>query len=304
MQYSQISAEDLRKPTSTYAMAIIFRNCVLYAVALISAPILASLSPTAPLFLMPVIGLAVYRLTIVMHDCVHGTLLQSRRANRVLGAVIGAISGIEFKAFARLHWKHHRLVGKTDDPQGPDYLGIPACKAGILWHLVKPLFGLNVFKLWQVAREVEKPKASWRENLNDLLPVVAVQSCAAAVASGGLVNWWLVPLPIASAATFGLFFSQLRGFAEHIALHGQAAEECVRSHSPRILEQFLLYDLNFNYHREHHLYPGVPSCHLPELHERLVANDPQTFELTPSMFGTIAAALNGRTVASSAERMA
>jgi acyl-lipid omega-6 desaturase (Delta-12 desaturase) len=249
---------------------------------------------------MPALGLAMYRLTIVMHDCVHGTLFQSRRANRVLGVVTGAVSGIEFHAFARLHSKHHRLLGRNDDPQGPDYLGVRASKAGTLWHLLRPLFGLNVIKLWQVAREVEKPALSRQKYLGHLLPVVAAQSCAALIASGGLAHWWLAPLPVASAATFGLFFAQLRAFAEHVALPGDRAEGCVRSHSPRMIDRLLLYDLNFNYHREHHLYPGAPSCHLPELHHRLVAERPQAFKLAPGMFATIGAALSGRAAASPA----
>jgi len=45
--------------------------------------------------------------------------------------------------------------------------------------------------------------------------------------------------------------------------------------------------LNFNYHREHHLYPTVPSCHLPALHGRLARQQPRQFELAPSMFKSI-----------------
>jgi hypothetical protein len=76
-----------------------------------------------------------------------------------------------------------------------------------------------------------------------------------------------VPVPALAAASFGLFFAQLRGFAEHAAMPGTSPIDHVRSHPPRLFDRILLYDLNFNLHREHHRHPAVPSCHLPGLAE-------------------------------------
>ena len=117
--------------------------------------------------------------------------------------------------------------------------------------------------------------------------MLVIQGCAAVIASYGFVFWWLAPLPIVSGATFGLFFAQLRGFAEHVAIPGQISAGCVRSHRQIKIDVFLLYDLNFNFHRDHHLYPRVPSCHLPELHRRLVSQQPDEFALASGMFSTI-----------------
>jgi fatty acid desaturase len=76
-------------------------------------------------------------------------------------------------------------------------------------------------------------------------------------------------LPFASAATFGLFLSQLRGIAEH-GVGGQGAREAfVRSHATELLGSLLLYDVHFNFHEEHHRYPGVPSHQLPALSREL-----------------------------------
>src|SRR5205823_5007842 len=120
------------------------------------------------------------------------------------------MSGIEFHAFARLHWLHHRIVGRPDDPQGPDYLSLPPSQAGMVWHLLRPLMGYNIFKLRQVIRALDGSTAH-RMKRSGLMLVIGVQGCVALVASSGLVDWWLAPLPIVSAATFGLFFAQLRG---------------------------------------------------------------------------------------------
>lgn len=271
-------------PSLRYAAAGVARNVVFYLVALAAVPVVAAASPWWAIALMPLVGLSMYRLTMVMHDCLHGTLFVSPAVNRLCGIAAGAISGIEFHAFARLHWAHHRHTGEPSDPQGTDYLRLPGFGPGIVWHLLLPLTGYTVFKIWRVMRALPRGP---RVQVLALAPLIAVQGCAAFVATSGLAYLWLAPLPILSAATFGLFFAQLRGFAEHVAMPGQPPEGSVRSHRPRFIDRLLLHDLNFNYHREHHLYPNVPSCRLPELHRRLTAERPGEFALAPGMFATI-----------------
>ena len=62
----------------------------------------------------------IYKITILMHDCVHGTLFASRRWNRVVGGLAAALTGVDFRTFARLHARHHRDYGRADDLQGLD----------------------------------------------------------------------------------------------------------------------------------------------------------------------------------------
>jgi fatty acid desaturase len=280
------SHPDLLKPSARYAVAALARNTSFYGVALVSVPLLAHIAPPLALAAMPLLGLAMYRMTVVMHDCVHATLFASPRTNRVIGALVGALSGIEFRAFSRLHWHHHLRVGEADDPQGFDYL-LPASvsRGAILWHLLRPLLGYNVFKLLQVYGALNRLNISrgLGPRPNDVVFVVLVQGAAAVVASGGITVWWLMLLPALSAATFGLFFAQLRGFAEHVAMPGVDPRGNVRSHRPNPMDRLLLYDLNFNLHREHHLYPNVPSCRLPAL-QRLVSVGDRT---EPSMVATV-----------------
>jgi fatty acid desaturase len=242
---------------------------------------------------MPVVGLAMYRLTIIMHNCIHGTLFTSHRANLITGVLAGAASGIEFNAFARLHRKHHCVFGEPDDPQGPDYfLPFPASRAAILWHLLRPLLGYNVFKLGQVFVAMRRDgERSERVPVPSFIALVAMQLLAATVATGGFAIWWLAPLPLLSAASFGLFFAQARGFAEHVAMPGIDPSGYVRSHHVALIDRIFLYDLNFNFHREHHLHPQVPSCWLPALHEDLIAADAVRYRLGGSMLDTVRARL-------------
>jgi fatty acid desaturase len=272
-------------PSLSYAAAAVTRNLAFYIAALAAVPLISIANPWLSIVVAPFLGLAMYRLTMVMHDCLHGTLFASPTANRLCGIAAGAMSGIEFHAFSRLHWTHHRLTGQPGDPQGSDYLSLPRSCAGIVRHLLLPLTGYTVFKIWLVMRALRRGRH--RLAVLALGPLFVVQGCAALIASSGLVFLWLAPLPILSAATFGLFFAQLRGFAEHVAMPGQPPEGNVRSHESRLIDRLLLHDLNFNYHREHHLYPNVPSCRLPELHHRLAAVRPTEFTLALGMFATI-----------------
>jgi omega-6 fatty acid desaturase (delta-12 desaturase) len=284
---SSAAAEASSEPSLSYAVAAAARNGAFYLAALAAVPAISAVNPWWSLVAAPFLGLAMYRLTIVMHDCVHGTLFASSAANRWCGLAMGAMSGIEFHAFSRLHWLHHWRPGEPDDPQGADYLLLPRSRGGVAWHLLRPLVGYNAFKLRQVIRELPGGRRQAGRLAAGLLPVVAVQGCAGFVASSALLYWWLAPLPALSALTFGLFFSQLRGFAEHAAMPGERSEGCVRSHRPTALDRMILYDLNFNYHREHHLHPAMPSCRLPQLHRRLAAARPAEFALAPGMFGAV-----------------
>ena len=132
----KLSVPEAWGPCPRYATVAIVRNVLIYLSFLGSVPLLAIFHPWAPFAAMPFVGLAMYRLTIVMHDCSHGTLLKSQKANWFCGVLTGAMSGIEFHAYQRLHRKHHASVGQPDDPQGPDYLSLPTSTLGIAYHLV------------------------------------------------------------------------------------------------------------------------------------------------------------------------
>jgi fatty acid desaturase len=157
----------------------------------------------------------------------------------------------------------------------------------MLWHLLRPLLGCNLLLLrglaagWSRAAHVPA-----RRRVSESALIAGLQVLWVAVVSGGFQLWWLAPVPLASAATFGLFFSQLRGFAEHVAMPGVDPAGFVRSHRPHVVDRILLYDVNFNYHREHHLYPQVPSCHLPMVHAALAGEGGST-ALAPGMFATV-----------------
>jgi len=256
--------------SNAYGVTSVAKNLAPLLALYTAAPYVADRSLALAFGLAPLIGLLLYRLTMVMHDCGHGTLFTSRGANERVGKLLGCVTGVDFGRFKQLHWEHHKIYGEPGDPQGFHYVGLSGMtRAAYAWHIVKPLLGAN---LRYVFREsMVHPRNLGAAANGQLAVLVLVQLGLALLITGLWRHPSLVLLPFASAATFGLFLSQLRGIAEHgVGERGMPVEH-VRSHAPELLGRLLLYDVHFNFHEEHHRYPGVPSCHLPALAHELSA---------------------------------
>jgi len=265
---------DESRSCDGYGWRAVLRNVIAYFALLALAPLVHEYRPEAPWLLAPLIGLFAYRITIVMHDCIHRSLFATAQLNHRVGTLLGGVAGIDFASFSHQHLLHHRLYGRAGDPQGFHYLGLKgATRASFAWHLLRPLFGCNL--RYALAESVVRPRnVAAAARSGELSALVAIQLAVLAIATGGGAHPALAALPFASAATFGLFFSQLRGIAEHAAEAGGAMPGNVRSHAPHWFDRLLLYDLNFNYHREHHLYPYHPSRDLATLHARMPGGAP------------------------------
>jgi fatty acid desaturase len=274
------------QPSNRYGAYALVRNVLPLFALLAFAPVLAARSISAAWALAPLVGLFLYRVTIVMHDCVHRTLFHSSRVNDWSASLLGAMTGIDVGRFRALHFRHHRMYGCAEDPQGFHYLGVQRMsRAQFTWHVLKPLLGAN---LRYVSREtLLHPANFWRATRRgDAILFATMQLLMLAIVTGGGRYLSLALLPFVSATTFGLFLSQIRGLAEH-GSHGAADQiGLVRSHSARMLERVFLYDLHFNYHAAHHRWPQCPSCHLPLVHERYLAAE---VPLQSSMLATVIA---------------
>lgn len=247
---------------------------------------------------LPIIGAYVYKLTILMHECCHRTLFRSRSVNDRVGVVAGGFLVTSYDAFCRGHWQHHRHCGTDEDGEESDYLTLQdASAATLVVHLLKPLLGVQAAKmaLGAVAAIVRR-RGTGRETAGEQhaqvpapAPIVspaaqlaAIALCQVAIAwlaTGGGRHLWLVFVYPATAATFGLFFSRVRAFCEHVRLDRHLDECSVRSHLPNPVDRVFFYTLNMNLHVEHHLFPQVPACHLPRVRARLQ----EAGYLTPAM---------------------
>jgi fatty acid desaturase len=274
------------EPSDAYGWKAVLRNTLPLVALLSITPIVADWNVYAAWALVPVVGLLMYRITVVMHDCTHRTLFRSRNLNERVGSLLGALTGIDFQSFSSQHWQHHLSYGERHDPQGFHYVDLKRKKSGeFYWHVAKPLFGLNL--RYTFSESLLAPKNLTRViSTGEIILVVLVQLLVLTMVTGAWRHPVLAALPFVSAATFGLFFSQLRGIAEHGAVGDCIEASNVRSHSSNWLDRIVLYDVNFNYHREHHERPEIPSCHLPAVQRAVAMCDSN---LSSSMFRTLIA---------------
>ncbi len=261
--------------------------------------------PLAIVPVVPVIGAYVYKLTILMHECCHRTLFRARATNDRVGVLAGGFLVTSYDAFCRAHWQHHRHCGTDEDGEESDYLTLQDAPPGrLVLHLLKPLLGAQAVGLVAGAFRAiaapgpseapagRAPTAAIVSPAAQLASIVGVQVSIALLATGGGRHWWLALVYPATAATFGLFFSRVRAFCEHVHIHRHDGECSVRSHLPNPVDRLFFYTLNMNLHVEHHLFPQVPACHLPRVREALEASGYLQPAMTSrSIAGTIAGVL-------------
>ena len=237
---------------------------------------------------LPLIGAYVYKLTILMHECCHRTLFRARPTNDFVGLVCGGVLVTSYDAFCRAHWQHHRHCGTEEDGEESDYLTLQdASASGLVLHLLKPLLGVQAARMALAALRAivgrrgagggppaaaapqARPRAPIVSPAAQIGAIVACQLGIALLATGFGRHPWLALVYPATAATFGLFFSRVRAFCEHVRLDRHVGECSVRSHLPNPIDRTFFYTLNMNLHVEHHLFPQVPACHLPRVREHL-----------------------------------
>jgi fatty acid desaturase len=228
-----------------------------------------------------------------MHECAHNTLFSSSRKNKFWGNFCGYFLASDFLAYKRNHWIHHQIYGEPGDPQGNDYMGLKDKRfVGMIIFLLRPLIGWNIFKLIAFNKSKKTPKKS-AIFVKRIAFTGLIQFVLGLLSSNFLKHPLLFFLYPIGAATFALFFAQLRGFIEHISPHAikNNNEKFVRTHLPNFFDNLFLYDLNFNYHVEHHLNPSIPACHLPTLFEEkfYIEKDPEKFyfSFSKSSFETL-----------------
>ena len=250
-------------------------------------PFWASLSPWLAVAVIVPLGIAISKTTLLVHEAVHGSLFRTPILNHVAGRLGGWWTVVDFASFRALHYKHHATVGAADDPQLLDYGALEAASRGaLLWHLVRPLLGWNVRHMVTLIRQRLRMVQPWYALVGELVGLVIVQASFFLIATGGGKQLWLGLVFPASAATVGLFMSQIRGFCEHVPMPGESGEMRLRSHTSNPFERPFIHYLNYNFHGEHHSYPRVPSKNLPALSQWL-AEQGYAIERSPSYVSTI-----------------
>ncbi len=207
-------------------------------------------------------ALAVNAFVLLLHEGMHGVLFRSRRANRWASVALGAPALISFTAYRVMHTRHHDHLGTEDDPD--DYHNYTG-RRGVVWalHYVRLTVGCYLYLLAIPFLAVRHGSPAERRAIAMEYALLGTGYALlfALVPFAVLAAVWLVPLVLVSLMV------QVRGFAQHGITDAHDPFLASRSIEAHPVVAFFL--LNENYHLEHHLFPEVPSYHLPALHRAI-----------------------------------
>jgi fatty acid desaturase len=249
-----------------------------------------------------------------VHEASHGTLARTRdRSDFWIDLLVATPIGMTVRAYRASHLSHHAYLGTSRDR---DRWAFALDLSGSRLFRVLLLGMMGYYGVLMTVRkylgsstregEAAEPAPDDRTYRATRWLMVAFWNAlflGLAIAAG---RFWVYPLLwIAPLVTVAVLLNVVRSTAEHQpagfeSISDLDAETVTRTTVPGWFEKWLLYQVNFNYHFEHHTWPRVPFFHLPRLHQHLsergfYERHPEC--LQPSGFGTLLALHRGITPA-------
>ena len=235
------------------------------------------------LLIVPAAGFLV-RTFVAFHDCAHGSLLPSKRANRYVGRVLGLFVLAPFARWRHDHAVHHGTSGDLDRRGVGDVLTLTteeyrtrSRKGRVAYRLLRNPFVM--FGLGPILAMIIGPRIATRAQRPRLRHSVLLTDCALLVIAGGLgwlIGWerlllvWAPAALLAGSVGIWLFYVQHQ-FEDAYWRHRDEwsytdAALCGASYLrlPRILRFFTG---NIGLHHVHHLNPRIPNYNLQRAHD-------------------------------------
>jgi omega-6 fatty acid desaturase (delta-12 desaturase) len=232
---------------------------------------------------IPAAGFLV-RTFILFHDCTHGSLLRSKRANAWLGTVLGLFVYAPFLRWRHDHAIHHATSGDLDRRGGGDVHTLTvseyqalAPRARLTYRLFRN--PLVMFGIGPIAALLIGPRIVARDARPRMKRSVVGTNIALAVLVAGLcllVGWeqfLLVQVPtvmLAGSAGIWLFYVQHQ-FEDAYWQESEVwsyADAALRGSSylklPKVLQFF---SGNIGLHHVHHLNARIPNYNLQRAHD-------------------------------------
>jgi fatty acid desaturase len=268
--FHDIKISDFHNKTNSHGLINFFVTLTAIIFILYTAKSLENILSYSLFFI--IIGALQHRLSIFLHECLHFSLFR----NRILNIVVGKISAylIFFKwEYRKIHLKHHMHLGHDNDPDAENYIHYPSGFKFFLTDLLINLFGFAAL-LQFLNQSLNFIKTDTQSNSSsETIPLLSTQSLIFSLFffSGfwwGYFVFWIFPL-----VTIAKTLAHFRNVAEHVLLRPIPAKqdlERLRTIKSNFFEKFFFAPLGFNYHAEHHMFPGVPYHNLASLSCRLI----------------------------------
>jgi omega-6 fatty acid desaturase (delta-12 desaturase) len=221
------------------------------------------------------------RLFIIQHDCGHGSFFPSRRANNLLGGVLGVVTLFPYGYWKKTHAIHHATSGNLDDREFGDivtltvreYRALPPLRRFGYRLYRHPLVMLGVGPFYQFVIKHRFPfdipfawKREWRSVLATNVALAAVVT--ALCLTVGWKAFLLVQVPIlVIAGAIGVWLFYVQHQFEDTYWEHEEAWDFYRAGA----HGSSFYDLgalghwltgNIGYHHIHHLASQIPNYRL------------------------------------------
>jgi len=244
----------------------------------VSVLLTLALAPLASGFLL--------RSFILFHDCTHGSLLRSKRANAWLGTALGLLVYTPFESWRHSHAVHHATAGDLDRRGVGDVATLTVDeymsrtprgrRAYRLFRNPLVMFGLGpILSVIVIPRLVPKDA---RPRLRRAVIRTNIAVAAMVLGLVLLMGWWqylIVQWPaawLAASAGIWLFYvqHQFEDTYWESNENWEYADAAIRGSSflklPRVLQYFTG---NIGYHHVHHLSARIPNYNLQRAHEEI-----------------------------------
>ncbi len=237
-----------------------------------------------------VLGLAIpaggflVRTFILFHDCTHGSLLRSRRANAFLGRFLGLFVLAPFRRWGHDHAVHHASSGDLERRGVGDVITLTveeyrlrSRRGRLAYRLIRN--PLVMFGLGPVFAMIVGPRLATRAQRPRMRHSVLGTDVALAAIVGGLcwlIGWqsfllvWAPPAMLAGSVGIWLFYvqHQFEDAYWQSAPGWNYADAALRGSSylrlPKVLQYFTG---NIGLHHVHHLNARIPNYNLQRAHD-------------------------------------
>jgi omega-6 fatty acid desaturase (delta-12 desaturase) len=264
----------------------IVTSVVPYLMLLIAMYVLLDVSVVLALCLAPLAAGFLLRTFVVFHDCTHGSLFETKAANRRLGTFLGLLMYTPFESWRHSHAVHHATAGDLDRRGVGDVPTLTVAEYNARTprgRLAYRLFRnpLVMFGLGPILTVVIMPRLVPKDARPRLRRSIIRTNVAIAVIVAGLcllMGCWqylVVQWPVAwLASSAGIFLFYVQHQFEDVYWENSDkwdyADAAIRGSSflnlPPVLRYFTA---NIGFHHVHHLSARIPNYNLRRAHEEL-----------------------------------
>jgi len=224
------------------------------------------------------------RTFVLFHDCTHGSLMATKRANRWMGTFLGLLVYTPFESWRHSHQLHHATAGDLDRRGTGDVTTLTVAEyeartggARLAYRLFRNpvvMFGLgpilSVVILPRLVPKDARPRLR-RSIIRTNVAVVAIVAVSCLLL--GWEQYLLIQWPAAwLAASVGIFLFYVQHQFEDAYWESNEnwayADAAIRGSSylklPRVLHFF---SANIGFHHVHHLSARIPNYNLRRAHD-------------------------------------